>query len=166
MENQKNIAYPLFLIEDKAQRYAIYNIIYSKDDFVVFSRVPPKGEYKMGIAFDSAGYVYSYAGSSGMPRFAPTPKLILEILILPSVVFKLMAKFIYYGPTLQSREKLSTDQFRELLIEKLSRYEKGKDRVQLVSLLDKAIDYKAMIDAVDFYRKFGGNRDEDGHEIK
>lgn len=163
---QRTLNYPVFIVEKKPQKYAIFDIARKQSDFILFSRLPPKVEYVEGALFDSEGTVYNYLGSSGSPRFGPAFKMLLESLIVPSLLMKALASVVYFGPNLILAQKVDTSEYRDLIMEHLKRHTRPKERSQLRSLLDKASTYKEMIDAVDWWRFHGGERDEDGHFIR
>lgn len=166
MPLHEKLRYPIFLIEKKAQRYAIFDIANTKSDFVVGSRMPASKKYVDGYLFDSSGAVYEYKGSSGWPRFGEVSKPILEILIVPALLAKLAAYFFYYGPNLVTSRKVNPDEFKALILENLARHTQPKQQLELKAVLEKADSYEKVIRAIDWWRFHGGKRDEDGHPIE
>jgi hypothetical protein len=166
MMEQRTLIYPVFIVEKKAQKYAIFDIARRQSDFIIFSRLPPKVEYLEGKLFDSEGTVYDYLGSSGSPRFGPALKILLEALIVPSLMMKALASVVYFGPSLTTSKKVDISEYRDLIMTHLTRHTRPKERPQLRSLLDKASTYKEVIEAIDWWRFHGGERDEDGHLIR
>lgn len=160
------IAFPIFLIEDRKGEYVIYNMFHQWSDFVTFGRVPPHGQFNAGYVFDSAGFAYRYESECGWPRFSTRWKKFLEVLILPGLLFKVVGYFVYYGPNLLSGEQLDVPEFRKRIFERMQVYEKGRDARQLRKTLDRASSYQEVIKAVDWYRFYGGRRDDDGHLLE
>lgn len=165
MRFHEQIRYPVFLAERKPQKYAIFDVASKRSDFVTFSRLPAKHEYVDGLLFDSSGAVFDYRGAFGWPRFGKYAKPVFEALILPSLVLKLLARFLYFGPNLVTARKTEGAEFRELLFGSITRHVRPKDRPQIKSLLDEAKTFEEMIKAIDWWRYYGGKRDEDGHPI-
>jgi hypothetical protein len=166
MRFDEQIRYPVFLAERKPQKFSIFDVAYKSMDFITFSRLPAKHEYVEGMLFDSGGTVYEYKGSFGWPRFGAISKPIFEFLIIPALVAKLLAGFLYFGPNLVTSRKVEADEFRDLLFKSISRHVRPKDRLQLKSLLEEASTFEEMIKAIDWWRYYGGKRDEDGHPIE
>jgi hypothetical protein len=166
MPLHENLRYPIFLIEKKAQKYAIFDIAHTKGDFVVGSRMPARKKYVDGYLFDSLGTVYEYKGSSGWPRFGEYSKPVLEVLILPALFAKLLSRYIYFGPKLVAAKNVNEAEFRELLLSSLKPHVRPKARPQIALLLSEARTYEDMIKAIDWWRYYGGKRDEDGHPIE
>jgi hypothetical protein len=157
------VTWPLFVIEDRANDYTIYDILSRQSDFLTFGRLPPVGKFRSGHAFDAGGKVYRYQSEAGWPRFSRRWKGLLENLIVPGPVFKLVSCFVYYGPALLPGEQLGLPDFRARILERMLVYEKGRDARQLKRALEKASSYPEVIAAIDWYRFHGGRRDADGH---
>lgn len=158
-----DLTFPVFVIEDRAGEYKIYDIATKQSDFLTFSRVPTARTFNAGYVFDAAGQVYRYESESGWPRFSKGWKNLLEALLLPGPFFKILAYFVYYGPDIRSPEQLELSVFREKVLERLKVYEKGRDAKQLSKALNQAMSYLEVIKAIDWYRFYGGHRDPDGH---
>jgi hypothetical protein len=166
MINPRELKYPVFVVESKAQKYAIFNLARAQSDFVVFTRLPPKGEYVDGMIFDAGGSMYTYKGSSGSPRFGSTLKAVLEAFIIPSLIAKVMARFVCFGPTPLTSRKLDLNQYRESLMKSMRSHTSARERLQLEALLQSADTYKKILASVDWWRFHGGKRDEDGHPVE
>lgn len=157
------LAFPAFVIEDRAGEYKIYDVITRNSDFLTFGRVPTVGTFNAGYVFDAAGRLYRYESERGWPRFSKRWKNLLEALILPGLLFKIVAYLVYYGPDVLPGEQLELGEFRRRIIERLQVYEKGRDARQVRMVLNRATSYSEAIKAIDWYRLFGGRRDPDGH---
>ena len=159
------ISWPVFVIEDRANDYTIYDVVARWSDFVTFGRVPPVGKFLSGHLFDASGKVYRYHSEAGWPRFSRRWKNLLEALILPGPLFKITSCFVYYGPDVLPGEQLELNEFRARILERMLVYEKGRDARQLERALGKAASYLDVIKAIDWYRFYGGRRDADGHPL-
>jgi hypothetical protein len=165
MNFHEQLRYPVFLAEKKPQKYAIFEVANGRGDFVTFSRLPAKHGYVDGTLFDSDGRVCEYKGSYGWPRFGEFSKPIFELLLVPALIAKLLARFLYFGPNLVTARNVEPAEFRELLFKSITRHVRPKDSPQLRTLLDDARTFEEMIRAIDWWRYYGGKRDDDGHRI-
>lgn len=156
-------AFPIFVVEDRQGEYVGYDIVKRWSDFVTFGRVPARGEFNAGYAFDVTGKMYRYESELGWPRFSKGWKGFLEALVLPGPLFKIIAHFTYYGPDIQPGEVLDLARFQEMIFKRMQVYEKGRDAKQLRELIGRATSYAEVIDAINWYRFYGGRRDKDGH---
>lgn len=161
----ESLDYPVFLIEnDRKNQFTGFNIVYRPTGYSVWGRVPNANKYQEGQMFDASGRIFKYAGSSGWFRFSPKVCSVLDSLILPGLVSKLFEALAYYGPALMTGEKVDIEEFKHRLLASIERYG-SKDLDQLSSLVSKATDFVAVLEAVDWWRYNGGTRDEDGHPI-
>ena len=166
MRLRNRIHYPALIVEKKAQKYSIFDIIHSQSDYVTFGRMPAASEYVEGSIFDSCGQIFSYKGSAGWPRFGEVPKVILEFLIIPSLLAKFLAHFIYYGPNVKSGIYLDLSDYKKEIQKRLNKHIKAKDRAEVSAILSGAKTFEDSIRAIDWWRLHGGKRDEDGHPIE
>ncbi len=158
----RNLIYPVFLIENKkGNELTGYSVVESQSDFVPLGRVPAAGKYHDGLLFDSAGYIYEYSGSRGWPLFRSWSRTVLEATVIPSILTKLLEFLVYFGPNLKSRRKVNLEEFKETIIDAISRFE-DHEVDQLESILSGKYDYLSAIKSVDWFRYFGGQRDELG----
>ncbi len=159
-----DIAYPIVVIEDLPHEFLIMDIVRKRNGFITFSRVPTIGNFQHGKVFDSAGQIFRYEGECGWPRFRGVVKIILEAIILPTILTKLLESFVYFGPDLRSVEQVPLDDFRRLLVQAVSSFEKSrKSLTELEELLKRKKTYRDVIEGVDWWRYHGGRRDPDGH---
>lgn len=159
------LKYPIFIIEDdRAHEFTGFNVVLQQTNFLPFGRVPNSQKYNQGYVFDSKGRVYKYFGPSGYLRFHPKACIILDALIIPGLLFKLLAMFTYLGPNLIEVENVDPEEFKHRIVSKVMNYG-SKDINQLVEILSTKTDYQSILKGVDWWRYHGGRRDEDGHPI-
>lgn len=160
---ERHLVYPVFLIEDqKAHKFTGYDVINNRLGFTVFGRVPNSQKYRKGLVFDASGYVFSYRGSAGWPRFQPKTCVVLDNLLIPGLLTKLGELLGYFGPNLLSKENLDLGSYGGKLLTAMSVFEK-KDFPELEQLLFEKQNFESMIEAIHWFRMYGGRRDEDGH---
>ncbi len=150
------IEFPVFVIEDRDSEYMAYDLYSRRGDFLTLGRVPTCGKFLAGYAFDAAGKAYRYGSESGWPRFSRGWKKFLEALVLPGFLFKIIGYFVYYGPELQPGEQLDFPAFRSLVLERMQVYEKEQILTQLRMLLSRTSSYAEVINAIEWYRFYGG----------
>ena len=159
------LRYPVFVIEDQKRRgRTTYQIVRNPRDFTTFSRLPEKGRYSSGKVFASNGVIFDYNGESGWPRFDGLSKTISEALVLPAIFSKLAEGFFYFGPILVRSHSATLEEFKEKLLESMCAFEKNGFS-ELEQLIQKEMDFKTVLEAVDWYRHYGGKRDMDGHLV-
>lgn len=49
-----DLTFPIFVIEKRGTAYVMFKIYSQQSDFLMFSRVPAKGHFNEGFAFDAA----------------------------------------------------------------------------------------------------------------
>lgn len=156
------LTYPVFLIEsEKGRELTGYTVVESQTGFVPLGRLPAADKYVDGLIFDSAGYVYEYCGARGWPRFGGFWRPLLEALILPSILIKILEFVVYFGPDLKSARKMELDEFKTGIVDAVASFERH-EVIQLESMLSEKGDYISAIESVDWFRYFGGHRDELG----
>lgn len=158
-----SIKFPAIIVEDKANEYKIYDVIYQWSDFVTLGRAPAKGTYIAGFMFDANGYIYRYDSELGWPRLTKRLCSFLDNLVVPGLLFKIISSFLYFGPDVGTGKREELIVFRRKLLECLLVHEKGEDAKQVAVLLEEAHSPLEVIKSVDWYRFYGGRRDKDGH---
>lgn len=164
-ETSGSLSYPVFLVEnDRTHVFTGYNVVRKPTDFTTFGRVPNSEKYSDGLLFDSKGRLFNYHGADGWPRFSPQVCAILDYLVLPGLLSKLLEAVFYFGPKLTSGEKLDLQSYKEAIIERVERFEKS-DQPQLRLIIADKKDFASVIEGLDWWRFHGGQRDEDGHPV-
>lgn len=157
------LAYPIAIVEHKkGNPLCGFDVVYSKRGFTTFGRVPNAAKFRSGIIFDCSGQVFEYEGSSGWPRFSSATSNLLDNLLLPGIITKVVECFGYFGPTLISQELLGIETYRAKLYAAISSYG-AKDLQQLKQILNAKTTYRSVLEGFEHWRYFGDNRDEDGH---
>jgi len=161
----RTLKYPIFIIEhDRKHEFTGFKVVHRQTRFSAFGRVPNSQQYNKGQVFDSEGQVYKYFGTSGYPRFHPKVCIILDSLLIPGLISKLLAMFTYFGPNLVEVEKVDPEEIRSRIVSEIMNYG-SKDIDQLVKILSTKIDYLSILEGVEWWIYHGGRRDEDGHPI-
>lgn len=160
------IKYPVLVIEEPGSELTGMNNVRFKSDFHTSSRVPKIGKFKAGCLFDSAGFCYRYNGECGKPRFpVGWVSVLLETLIIPPIITKILERIYYFGPNITSRELLPVEVFKEEIISAVAS-RKAKDGPELRRALSREVTYDGVLKAVDHWRYYGGKRDKDGHLLE
>ena len=159
------LAYPIFCIENDPRNPIFgYDVKRRQTDFTAFGRVPRRNKFKSGKIFDSIGTVYDYTGSAGTPRFSSNTCDILDAMLIPGLLFKLIETQVYFGPKLGDGRHACLPDFIDGLIDRIEKFERAK-QPELQELLSESHSYTDAIEIVDKWRYFGGRRDLDGHPI-
>ncbi len=159
------LKYPIAVVENSpAHRFTGFMIVRRQTGFSVLGRVPNSQKFGEGHVFDSAGQIFCYAGSSGKPRFSPGLCVILDNLLVPGFLSKLIELFLYFGPELVSREKLLPAEFKSRLLSAIEAHG-SEDVDELRQVLVGRTGFQDILEGVDWWRYCGGRRDRDGHPV-
>ncbi len=150
--------YPVVLVENKARKYAIFDVVRAKSGFLTFGRLPARQKYVDGQVFDSSGRIFTYLRSAGWPRFGEVAKSIGEALIVPGLIATILSRVVYFGPHLTSQRSVTVDDFRQELLKNLARHVSAADRLALEGLLGKQDGFEEIVEAVNWWRFHGGAR--------
>ena len=146
--------YPCLVVERKTQDQTLFGVKFSQISWTFFSRVPKKGEFIEGNIYCSDGSIFSYSGSSGPLRVSHNTATasILDNLVFPSVFYKIISIFVYYGPSIREVDKIENPViFKEKIYENLLRYETKKSLSSL-SVKWKGIDhFRSIIEDVNWW---------------
>ena len=159
------LKYPIAVVESSpAHEFTGFMIVRRQTGFSVLGRVPNSQKFGEGYVFDSCGQIFRYAGSSGKPRFSPKLCVILDNLLVPGFLSKLLEVFVYFGPELLSREKVLLAEFKARLLLAIEAHG-SEDVDQLRQVLSDKTSFQDVLEGVDWWRYCGGRRDRDGHPI-
>ncbi|WP_090060682.1 hypothetical protein [Celeribacter neptunius] len=162
---QRDFIYPLFWIElPERKEFSTMDVVYRRSGFTTLFRLPSKAKFSTGLLFDAGGRCFCYDGERGPCRLKTTSiiKVILESLVLPSLLFWPLSSVVYYGPNIQSCEELSLGDFKQKIMQAILSHKSNKDADREIDL-PPCQDFRAVIEAIEHWRYFGGKRDEDGH---
>lgn len=117
----------------------LYRVVRKPSEFVYWFNVPKKGTYTRGRLFDSAGEIFGYNGEASSLMVSGRLHTLLENIVLPSLVFKVMSFGVYFGPKAVNQEgRVSLDEFKDEMIREVSQYESRADVDQLTRELGVA----------------------------
>lgn len=158
------LVFPVLVIEQSSKhKYSTLIVAHSSTDFVTFTRLPGKDQYRFGWLFDAGGQCGRYEGTQGPFIFEGLLKNILETLIVPSLVTYLTSMFVFSGPRLVESSMPALSDFKALLIEAFSVIGNKADIKELTAAIAKEDSYEQVIAAFERWQFHGGIRDEDGH---
>ena len=131
------LAYPVFVIESDGNRDFQYRVVTRKSDFMHWFNVPQQNTYRNGAIYDGSGRKYLYEGDASKLMVGGVLHTVLENLIFPSLIFKALSYFVYFGPNAaKAREIVSIDEFQSSLLNDLSRYEDETEINQIVKYFE------------------------------
>ncbi|AKS44812.1 hypothetical protein SAMN05444287_2274 [Octadecabacter temperatus] len=163
MNNPKSPCYPVFWVESKKRRsFSTYGKVNRRSGFTTFSQLPRKKQFTRGKCFDASGVLFLYDGSAGAPRFNGMTKTVLENLILPSILGKVIEHLRYFGPKLISSSSMDLETFKLELFSAIIAHGRS-DCEELQFNLSEANNFKAAINAAENWQFHSGQRDADGH---
>ena len=163
MMRDPKLRYPLFVIEsDRFNEFTGFKVIRNRFDFAVFGRVPNSAQYTKGYLFDCEGRRYTYEGAAGWPRFSPALCKVLDNILLPGLVSKILEAAVYFGPKPVAVSELDLTGFKSTVVSSVEEYE-GKPQHQLRSVVASKGSFREAIEGVEWWIYHGGIRDPDGH---
>lgn len=133
------LKYPNLVVENSGQLPMLFRVVRSPSEFVDWFSVPKKGTYTSGQVFDSAGRIYAYEGDASRVMVSGWLHTLLENIVVPSLVFKVMSLGVYFGPrVVQQYAKVPIDEFQREMLNAISQYEKNAEVERLAEQLDNA----------------------------
>ena len=114
---------------------------------------------------DASGIEHRFHGDAGFLRVSPAIKPFLEALLIPALLVRAMAGFVYLGPRVIASRQLSLRDFKTALVESWKPFA-GRDLRELEIMVGKAGTFEGAISAVNDWRFNSGWRDEDGHPFE
>ena len=163
MARDPKLSYPVFVIEsDHSNEFTGFKVIRNRFDFTVFGRVPNSAKYTNGYLFDCEGRSYTYEGAAGWPRFSPALCKILDSIILPGLVSKVLETAIYFGPKPVALSEPNLEGFKSMVVSSIERHQ-GKPQHQLRKVIASKGSFREIIEGIEWWAYHGGIRDPDGH---
>lgn len=162
------VVYPAFLIEDQPNELSMMDNVSSRFQHTTFSRLPVIDTFVEGEIFDSEGNVHQYRGMSGWPLFPNNwIKTVLEILIIPAIISKLLELVFPIVPSIEASKHLTIEEYKKRILDSIERFYPAKiaskERQSLSAVLESKNSYLEVLQGVEDWRYYGGDRDEDGH---
>jgi len=142
--------------------YSDYLVIGSSAEFLTFSRLPDRKKFAAGWLFDSEGNIWSTSAPDQWYFLPRRANRILEMLILPGLLWALIRYLVWVGPKIRGRRMASISEFKSDLVRSISLHSQS-DAAELSLRLKDKITVNQCISEFRNWVTFGGNRDEDGH---
>ena len=163
MKHDPKLSYPVFVIEsDHSNEFTGFNVVRNRFDFTVFGRVPNSAKYTNGYLFDSEGRRYTDKGAAGWPRFSPALCRVLDSIILPGLISKILEAIIYFGPKPVVLSNPNLNEFKSMVESSIENYQ-GKPQHQLRKVVASKGSFQEVIEGIEWWVCHGGIRDPDGH---